>query len=391
ESRGGEHTRTPRRVVAQRGEAAAPLLVGGDRPRAQGRITMTALPLLPSTVAVMVTVPVRFVFTRPFLSTSAVRLSLDFHITFLLRSVPSAARTSAVSWTSVPLRASVNAGVTMTVAAGGGGGGSFTVTAAVPDTPSDVAVTVTLPFFSAIALPCASMLSTAASLDFHTTVLPVSVVPSEAFKVAVNCWTPPVTSVTLAGETVTFATGWVVLFTVTAADPLFPSDVAVIVAVPSATAITFPVPSTVATAALLVVHETVRPVSTVPSDARVSAVSVPVSPGFRSSVAGCTTTVATGTGDGVCTVTVAVPVTPSAVARTVAVPTLTAVSRPVRSMLATPGASVAQMTGRSGSAVPSAAVTVAWNWSVAPTSSVADGGETLTAATGRTVTCTSAA
>src|SRR5690606_37353445 len=114
ESRGGEHTRTPRRVVAQRGEAAAPLLVGGDRPRAQGRITMTALPLLPSTVAVMVTVPVRFVFTRPFLSTSAVRLSLDFHITFLLRSVPSAARTSAVSWTSVPLRASVNAGVTMT-------------------------------------------------------------------------------------------------------------------------------------------------------------------------------------------------------------------------------------------------------------------------------------
>ena len=52
--------------------------------------------------------------------------------------------------------------------------------------------------------------------------------------------------------------------TVSDAAPDFPSLVAVILAVPGLTAVTSPVPFTVATGALLDVHVTTRPVSTVP-------------------------------------------------------------------------------------------------------------------------------
>lgn len=47
--------------------------------------------------------------------------------------------------------------------------------------------------------------------------------------------------------------------------PLFPSLVAVIVAVPAPTALTIPVDETVATVELLVVHVTTRSVTTVPA------------------------------------------------------------------------------------------------------------------------------
>jgi hypothetical protein len=61
----------------------------------------------------------------------------------------------------------------------------------------------------------------------------------------------------VGGETVTLVTTGGCAVTVTAAVPLFPELVAVIVAEPAVTPVTTPVAFTVATLALLVVHVTV--------------------------------------------------------------------------------------------------------------------------------------
>ena len=66
----------------------------------------------------------------------------------------------------------------------------------------------------------------------------------------------------VVGVTATLPTG--INVTVTEAVPDLPSLVAVIVAVPAPTAVTVPVDDTVATALLLVVQTTVRPVRTAP-------------------------------------------------------------------------------------------------------------------------------
>jgi len=69
-------------------------------------------------------------------------------------------------------------------------------------------------------------------------------------------------TVAAAGLNVTEATG--TLVTVRADVPLCPSLVAVIVAEPAATPVTWPLADTVATAGLLVAHVTARPVRAVP-------------------------------------------------------------------------------------------------------------------------------
>src|SRR2546425_8919674 len=92
--------------------------------------------------------------------------------------------------------------------------------------------------------------------------------------------------------------------TVSAAVPLCPSLVAVIVADPTATPLTRPLPLTVATAVLLLAHVTVRPVSGAPLASLGVAVSCTLAPTGTLAVAGLTATVATGT---FVTVTVDVP------------------------------------------------------------------------------------
>src|SRR3989442_4480029 len=87
--------------------------------------------------------------------------------------------------------------------------------------------------------------------------------PSAApFGSAVNCTACPTVRLAAAGLTATDATG--TTLTVIAAVPLWPSLVAVIVAVPAAAPLTSPLPLTVATAALLVAHVTTRPLNGVP-------------------------------------------------------------------------------------------------------------------------------
>src|SRR5256885_16914276 len=85
--------------------------------------------------------------------------------------------------------------------------------------------------------------------------------------------------------------------------PLFPSLVAVIVAAPGVTAVTRPLPFTVATEVLLLDQETVRPESAAPFASCGVAASWTVSPVWTVAVAGVTSTEATGalgtaTGDG---------------------------------------------------------------------------------------------
>src|ERR1700716_634134 len=97
----------------------------------------------------------------------------------------------------------------------------------------------------------------------------------------------------VAGEIATEATGMVV--TVRAAVPLLPSLVAVMVAEPDTTPVTWPLGFTVATLGLLLIHDTVRPVKVLPAESFGVAVSWTVCPICRLAVAGEIVTEATGT------------------------------------------------------------------------------------------------
>jgi len=145
---------------------------------------------------------------------------------------------------------------------GGGGGGAVTVTLAVPFLPSLEAVIVAVPAATAVTRPLLFTPATAALLVAHVTARPESVFPPASFVVAVSCTVWPTCALAVAGLTVTDATGTTV--TVIDAPPACPSLVAVMVAAPVATALTRPLLLTVATAALLVVHVTRRPVNGLP-------------------------------------------------------------------------------------------------------------------------------
>src|SRR5688572_19717687 len=103
-----------------------------------------------------------------------------------------------------------------------------------------------------------------------------------------------------ASCTVTFATGACV--TVMFADAILPSEVAVIVADPTATPVTTPVVTfTVAMVLAELVQATARPVSVVPAGSLVTALSVSVCPTATDPDVGVTSTVFTGAGPTVTT------------------------------------------------------------------------------------------
>src|SRR5579862_6965770 len=105
-------------------------------------------------------------------------------------------------------------------------------------------------------------------------------------------------------------------------------------AVPTATPVTSPVPETVATAALLEVHDTARPVSTMPPASVSVATSPTVFPTTTLGAAGATLTLATGAD---MTLTAAVPDLPSLVAVIVTPPGATPVTSPFVETVATVG------------------------------------------------------
>jgi len=347
-------------------------------------VTVTAaLPLCPSLVAVIVADPAAFAVTSPLAFTVATTVLLLAHVTTRPASgAPLESRGVAVS---CPVCATVRlrlAGVTSTVATGL----FVTVTVALPLCPSLVAVIVADPAAFAVTSPLALTVATTVLLLAHVTTRPASGAPLESRGVAVNCPVCATVRPRLAGVTSTLATGvatgWLV--TLTAALPLRPSLVAVIVADPAAFAVTSPLPSTVATAVLLLAHVTTRPVSGAPLESRGVAVNWPVCATVRLRLAGVTSTVATGAGTGsLVTLTAAPPLRPSLVAVIVADPPAFAVTSPVPSTVATPGLSLAHVTARLGRAFPAESRGMAASCAVCPTCTLTLAGVTVTEATGR--------
>src|SRR5439155_7565569 len=170
--------------------------------------------------------------------------------------------------------------------------------------------------------------------------------------------------------------------TVTLAEPLLPSLVAVITAGPALTPLTSPVPSTAATTALSLVQSTVRPLNTLPFASRRVAVSCTVCPTATLAVAGVTVTDATGA----TTVTVAAPLLPSLVAVITAGPALTPLTSPFPSTVAATALSLVQSTVRPLNTLPFASRSVAVSCTVCPSATVAVGGLTVTVFTFRTRT-----
>src|SRR5438874_6440923 len=257
-----------------------------------------------------------------------------------------------------------------------GGGGAVTVTLAVPLCPSLVAVIVAAPGATALTRPLPLPAATAVFRLAQVSTRPPRAFPLASCGVAVSCTVCPCGIVTAGGVTATAATG--TLATVTDAVPLCPSLVAVIVAAPGATAVTRPLPLTVATALFPLAHVITRPPRAFPLASCGVAVSCTVCPCGIVTAGGVTATAATGT---LATVTDAVPLFPSLVAVIVAAPTATPRTMPLPSTLATPGALLPQVTARPLRGFPFGSSGVAANCIVAPTTTVPDGGVTATTAT----------
>jgi hypothetical protein len=258
--------------------------------------------------------------------------------------------------------------------------GALTVTAAVPLTPSAVAVIVADPAPTAVTRPVPLTVATAGALEVQVTSRPVRSAPLASRAVAVSCWVAPGASDAVGGVTVTEAvTGGA--GTVTDAVPATPSIVAVIVAVPGATAVTSPVALTVATPGALDVQLAgPRPARVAPPASRAVAVSCWVAPTATVAGVGVTATLATGAGAGCATEIVAVPVTVPSAAVIVAVPAATAVTRPVALTVATPGALDVQVKVRPGRSAPPASRATAVSCRVPPSGIDAVAGVTTTEA-----------
>ncbi len=211
------------------------------------------------------------------------------------------------------------------------------MTTAVPCFPSDAAMTVAdpvLPFdvASAVEFPVDEIVRTLLPLPFtlHSTVRPVRTFPSASRNCAVRTTEVFVRIAEVEGMITIVATAagaGAGAGTLIAAEPLLPSLVAVIVALPGATAVTTPLGETVATCDALEDQVTVRPDSVLPDASRVVAERASVPPTAMVPLLGLTATEATGAGAGgagAWTVMEAEPLLPSLVAVIVVLPAPTA-------------------------------------------------------------------
>src|SRR6266568_3586265 len=331
------------------------------------------LPLFPSLVAVIFAKPGATPVTSPLpLTVATPGASVDQVIALPESGLPLASSGVAVSCCVVPMNTEADAGLTLTDATGTG----FTMIAALALFPSLVAVILAEPTPAPVTRPLAFTVATLAASVDQMIARPESGLPLASSGVAVSCSVPPTRIVALVGLKLTDATG---TMTVIAALPLLPSLAAVMLAVPAASAVTSPLPFTVATPGASLDQVIVRPESGFPLASSSVAVSCCVAPAYIDAVAGLTLTEATGTGF---TVMAALALLPSLVAVTFAVPAATAVTSPLASTVATPAASVDHVMTRPVRTLPSASWSVAVICCVAPTPTVAAVGLTLTDATG---------
>jgi hypothetical protein len=137
-----------------------------------------------------------------------------------------------------------------------------TDTSALPLFPPEVAVTVVVPAPTPVTTPLADTVATEDSVEAQVMVRPVRGLPDSSVTVAVNVCDSPASSVNSPGSTETDPTA--TKMTDTVALPLFPSELAVIVAEPSPTPVTKPVVETVATASSVLAQTTERPARGLP-------------------------------------------------------------------------------------------------------------------------------
>jgi hypothetical protein len=220
-----------------------------------------------SDVTVMVAVPSAWAVTKPLVVTVATLLAFVAQVTTRpVNALPFASRGVAVSCTVCPTVRLALDGTTVTDATGV----RATVIDAVAVRPSQSAVTVAVPIATLLTNPVPLTVATAPALVDQVTVRPASTFPLASRHVAVNWAVCPMSKVIALGVTCTDATG--ISCVVIAALPVWPSLVAVIVAAPTARAVTRPLLFTVATVVLLLDHATTRFVSTLPDASRIVAV-----------------------------------------------------------------------------------------------------------------------
>src|SRR5207245_7731970 len=151
------------------------------------------------------------------------------------------------------------------------------------------------------------------------------------------------------------------------------------VANPTATPVTSPVPDTEATLSALLDQVTTRPLSGLPRESFGVAVSCNLAPTKMLATAGVTVTVATGA---FVTLMTDVPFFPSLVAVIVAEPAATPVTNPLVLTVATAVLLLTHVTVRPVRGVPFESFGVAVSGNVAPTITLAVAGLTVTDATG---------
>ena len=220
-----------------------------------GTLTVTlqeAFTPLPSfAVAVIVAVPFAMAFTLPFASTVAIFVLLLFQVTALLLALEG--RTdltlSAVFTPLFRIRLVFASVIFVT--------GTLTVTLQEAFTPLPsfaVAVIVAVPFATAFTLPCASTVAIFVLLLFQVTAL---LLASEGtIDLTFSAVFAPLFRIRLVFASVIFVTGTLTVTLQEAFTPLPSFAVAVIVAVPFATAFTLPCASTVAIFVLLLFQVT---------------------------------------------------------------------------------------------------------------------------------------
>lgn len=174
-----------------------------------------ALPTLPSLVAVMVAVPAAFAVTTPDALTVAVCGALEAQTRLRPASAfPFASYVMAVSVIVPPTVSVPDVGATATDATAMG----VTVTVALALFPPVVAEMVAVPAATAVIPPFASTATVCGALDVHATARPPSGEPFASNVIALSVAVAPIPRFTLAGATVTDATGTAVIDSVAMAE-----------------------------------------------------------------------------------------------------------------------------------------------------------------------------
>ena len=173
--------------------------------------------------------------------------------------------------------------------------GAVTAIARLPETPSLPAVIVVVPGLRAASCPLRSTVATSGADELNVTRLPTSTLPFRSVTTTASGVLSPATSGAAGGVIVTANTGGVA--TVTIAEPVFPSTLALIDAEPGAWAVTIPSPDTVAIDAFADAHASALPVMGAPAWSFTSAVSANDVP-IRCGPAGAVTTTVATTGPG---------------------------------------------------------------------------------------------